>query len=106
LAQIYAPSTATRKTWIWAIPIIVVVFTFGGQILALLPAKTLNLITRENVETYPHILYLIIGSFTVVACIFALWIRYFEKGNFASVGFAHRSDAMKYNRLTKTQGGT
>ena len=97
LTQIYAPSTATRKTWIWAIPIIVLVFTFGGQIIALLPAKSLNLITRENIETYPRILYLIIGSFTVVACIFALWIRYFEKGNFASVGFTLGSHAMKYS---------
>ena len=87
MTHLYSPSSAARKTYIWAIPILVIVFTLGGQILALLPAKHLNLIAKENIETYPHILYLIIGSFTAVAIIFALWIRFFERSDFASVGF-------------------
>jgi len=95
MSQLYSVSTATRKTYIWAVPVLVIVFTFGGQILALLPAKYLNLITKENFETYPHILYLIIGSFTVVALIFALWIKLFEKENFASVGLVTSANPVK-----------
>jgi len=87
MTHLYSPSVAARKTYIWAIPVLVIVFTFGGQILALLPAKHLNLISKENVENYPNILYLIVGSFTAVAIIFALWIRFFERSDFASVGF-------------------
>ncbi len=99
MTDIYATSTSSRKTYIWAIPIIVLVFTFGGQILALLPAKYLNLVSRENIETYPYVLYLVIGSFTVVACIFALWIRFFERDNFASVGFVTTAKPVRHYLL-------
>lgn len=86
----------SRKTWIWAIPLLVIVFTFGGQILALLPAKYLGLISKESIETYPHILYLIIGSFGVVAAICILWIKFFEGSSLATVGLAFEPRAAKY----------
>ena len=56
-----------RRTWAWATFILVPVFFIGGQILFLLPAKLLGWINRENVETYPHVLNLIIGAFAVCA---------------------------------------
>ena len=99
MTHLYSPSNAARKTTIWAIPILVIVFTLGGQILALLPAKHLNLISKENIETYPHILYLITGSFTAVAIIFALWIRFFERRDFASVGFVTSASPRRHYLL-------
>lgn len=75
-----------RRTWAWATFILVPLFLVGGQIIFLLPAKLLGWITRDNVETYPHVLFLIIGAFSVAAIIFALWIRFFERRDFNSVG--------------------
>ena len=77
-----------RRTWLWAVPVLVFVFMIGGQILTLLPAKVSGLITRENVETYPQVLFLIIGSFAMVALIFVLWIRFFERRPLSSAGLS------------------
>lgn len=77
-----------RRTWAWATFILVPVFLVGGQILFLLPAKLLGWITRENVETYPYVLNLIIGAFAMCALIFWLWIRFFERRNLRSVGLS------------------
>lgn len=84
-----------RRTWAWATFIIVPVFFLGGQIMFLLPAKLLGWITRENVETYPHVLNLIIGAFAVSALIFVLWIRFFERRDFRSVGLVFDGKASK-----------
>lgn len=84
-----------RRTWAWATFVLVPVFFLGGQILFLLPAKLLGWITRENVETYPYILHLIIGAFAVSALIFALWIRFFERRDLQSVGLGLDGDATK-----------
>jgi len=77
-----------RKIWILALPFLVVAFFLVGQIVVLLIAKTLGLITRETVETYPTVLYLILGSFSLVALIFVLWLKAFEKSSLASVGLS------------------
>ena len=85
--ELYAESTpGQRNTWVWAVPVLAFVFLIGGQLLTLLPANALGLISRETVETYPTILYLIIGAFAVAALIFILWIRFFERRSLASVG--------------------
>ena len=84
-----------RRTWAWAVPVLVLVFMISGQILALLPAKFLGLITRDNVETYPQVLYLIIGAFAMVALIFVLWIRLFERRPLSSAGLALRGDKLE-----------
>lgn len=85
-----------RRTWLWAVPVLVFVFMIGGQILTLLPAKLLGLVTRENVETYPQVLILIIGSFAMVALIFVLWIRFFERRPLSSAGLEVNSSSSKY----------
>lgn len=77
-----------RKTWIWALPFLVFAFFMVGQIAVLLTAKAFGLITRETVETYPTVLYLIFGSFSLVALIFVLWLKAFEKNRLASVGLS------------------
>ena len=56
-----------RRTWIWAVPVLAFLFFILGQILVLLPTKVLGLISRETIETYPTILYLVIGAFGMTA---------------------------------------
>lgn len=82
-----------RKTWVWAVPVLVLVLFLAGQLLVLVPAKVLGLITKETVETYPTILYLVIGSFAMVALLFILWIKVFERRRLTSVGlvFSHQT---------------
>lgn len=84
-----------RRTWAWATFLLVPVFFLGGQIGFLLPAKLLGWITRENVETYPHILNLIIGAFAAAALIFVLWIRLFERRDLQSVGLGLDGNALR-----------
>ncbi len=84
-----------RRTWAWATFILVPLFFLGGQILFLLPAKLLGWITRENVETYPYVLNLIIGAFAMCALIFWLWIRFFERRNLSSVGLSFDDRSIK-----------
>jgi membrane protease YdiL (CAAX protease family) len=84
-----------RRTWIWAVPVLVFLFFILGQILALLPTKILGLSTRETIETYPTILYLVIGAFGMTALIFALWLRFFERRSLASVGLGFSTDARR-----------
>ncbi len=79
-------TNAYRQTWIWAVPFLVFVIFLAGQLLVLLPADALGLVSRETIETYPTVLYLVIGSFAVVALLFILWIKYFERRSMASVG--------------------
>lgn len=78
----------SRRTWFWAIPILLPVFLVGGQILALLPARWANLLNAETIETYPTILYFLVASFAAGFAILALWIRYFERRGLASIGIA------------------
>ena len=88
-----------RRTWPWALFILVPVFLLGGQILFLLPAKILGWISLDNIDTYPHVLHLIIGAFAAAALIFVLWIRYFERRDLASVGLGIDShSAKRYGR--------
>ncbi|MGB5492003.1 MAG: type II CAAX endopeptidase family protein [Woeseiaceae bacterium] len=77
-----------RTTWIWAVPVLVFVLFIAGQLLVLLPAKFLGQITKEAIETYPTVLYLVIGTFSMVAVLFFLWIRLFERRSLASAGTA------------------
>jgi membrane protease YdiL (CAAX protease family) len=82
-----------RRTWVWAVPFLVFVLFIVGQLVVLLTAKNLGLITRETVETYPTVLYLVIGSFSMAALLFALWIRLFERRSFAGAGLVVKSNA-------------
>ena len=82
-----------RVTWLWALPLLSVAFLVVGQISALLPLKYLGIITKENVDHYPHILYFIMGSFAMVAVLIVLWIRYFENLNLTSVGLQFNTKA-------------
>jgi len=78
--------TDYRHTWVWAVPFLVFLLFIAGQLIVLVPADALGLVTRETVETYPTILYLVIGSFAMVAVLFTIWVRLFERRSMASVG--------------------
>jgi hypothetical protein len=78
--------TDFRRTWIWAIPFLVVLMFVVGQLGVLLPADAVGLVTRETVETYPTVLFLIIGTFAMVAVLCTGWIKLFERRSMASVG--------------------
>lgn len=78
--------TDYRHTWIWAIPFLVVLMIIVGQLSVIVPADAIGLLTRETVETYPTVLFVIIGTFAMVAALCTLWIKFFERRSMASVG--------------------
>lgn len=84
-----------RRTWILAVPVLVFAFFILGQLLTLLPVKILGLASRETIETYPTILFLIFGAFGMTALIFAAWLRFFERRSWASVGLGLYEDARR-----------
>jgi membrane protease YdiL (CAAX protease family) len=75
-----------RRTWVWAIPFLMLFMLIGGQLSVLLPAKIFGLVTRETVETYPTVLVLIIGTFAMIAVLLTIWIKFFERRSMASIG--------------------
>jgi membrane protease YdiL (CAAX protease family) len=75
-----------RRTWFWAVPLVVLILFLAGQLLVILPADALGLVTEETIETYPNIFYLVAGTFTMVALLFTLWIKFFERRSMAGVG--------------------
>lgn len=85
-----------RQTWIWAVPVLVIVIFMVGQLSILLPADALGLVTRDTIETYPNVLYLVIGTFTMVALLFTLWIKFFERRSMASVGLVFNYPARTF----------
>jgi membrane protease YdiL (CAAX protease family) len=88
-----------RRVWVVATPFLLIAFLLTGQILTLLPAKYSGLITKENVEAYPHILYMLAVSFSGAAAVLLLWIRYFERRSPASVGIVfERGAASRFAR--------
>jgi membrane protease YdiL (CAAX protease family) len=84
-----------RRTWILAVPVLAFAFFIVGQILMLLPTKHLGLASRETIETYPTILFLIIGAFGMTALVFAAWLRFFERRSWASVGLGIGKDTRR-----------
>jgi membrane protease YdiL (CAAX protease family) len=90
-----AATPLSRRTWILAIPVLAFVFFIVAQISVLLPTKWLGLSSRETIETYPTILYLIIGVFAMVALIFGAWLRFFERRSLASVGLGLGDDTRR-----------
>ena len=87
--ELFEAETSThRRTWILAVPVLAFAFFIVGQVLTLLPVKLLGLASRETIETYPTILFLIIGAFGMTAVVFVAWLRFFERGSWASVGLA------------------
>lgn len=89
-------SNGYRQTWIWAVPVLVFAIFIVGQLSVLLTADAFGLVTRETVETYPNVLYLVIGTFAMVALLFTLWIRYFERRSMASVGLLFSRQAKMF----------
>ena len=90
-----AATPNARRTWILAIPVLVVAFFIIGQLLVLAPTKWLGLSSRETIETYPTILYMIIGSFAMVGLILGAWVRFFERRSLASVGLGLGNDSQR-----------
>ena len=88
-------TAARRRTWTWAVPVLVFLLFIIGQLLVLVPVKLLGLATRETIETYPTVLYLILGSFTVSGALFVLWVRCFERRSLAGAGLAVGSRTLR-----------
>jgi membrane protease YdiL (CAAX protease family) len=89
------PSANCRRTWILAIPVLAFGFFIAGQLLTLLPADHFGLISKETIETYPTILYLIIGAFGMTALLFFAWLKFFERRSWASVGMGSGDGARR-----------
>lgn len=75
-----------RRTWPWAVPLLLVVFFFAGQIVAIVPAIESGWIAEDEIETYPNILYMLFIVFGTVMLPLFLWLRFFERRSWQSVG--------------------
>ncbi|ALS96910.1 CPBP family intramembrane glutamic endopeptidase [Lacimicrobium alkaliphilum] len=82
-----------RKQKAWAVPILLLVFFFMGQVLSMVPPIEMGFFTEEEIETYPTILYMLIAGFGAPLLILALWLRFGEKRVLASIGMLRSSAA-------------
>jgi len=92
------PETQTdyRRIWVWAVPFLVLLLFLAGQLLVLLPADALGWVTRETVETYPTVLFVIIGSFAMVAVLFSAWVKLVERRSMAGVGLSFDNRSSRF----------
>lgn len=75
-----------RRTWVWAVPFLLVIIFFAGQILAIVPAIESGMIAEDEIEAYPNILYMLTVVFGSVLVLLGLWVRFFEGRGLASIG--------------------
>lgn len=73
-----------RATRAWAAGVLVLGLMIVGQLP--LREKILGLITRDAAWTYPAMLCLIVGTFAMIAFLFVLCVRLFERRSLASAG--------------------
>lgn len=85
----------SRRLWPIAIPIVLNIIVFGGQLLAALPGRFLFGFTRDTIFTYPGILYFIAGSFLMAAVLQFLWVCYFERRTLTGIGLGNSGSTLK-----------
>ncbi|NVJ97266.1 MAG: CPBP family intramembrane metalloprotease [Alphaproteobacteria bacterium] len=84
---------SARITWAWAVPLLLVVFFFMGQVAAIVPAIESGWISKDEIETYPNILYMLFVVFGAVMLPLLLWVHFFERRQIASIGILARQGA-------------
>ena len=75
-----------RKVWAWAVPFLGFIFIMAGQIIGLVPAVSTGLLDPEQIVTYPSILYMLFVIFGVIMLPLWLWLKFYEKRTFSSIG--------------------
>lgn len=96
-ADIFAePSPPKRRTWGLAQPFFVFVLLFLGQLLFLVPLDILGIISIDQTESYPSILYVLFGAFGTSTLLLLLWVRFFERGSLSGIGLSFAGRPMFY----------
>ncbi|SDD43126.1 CPBP family intramembrane glutamic endopeptidase [Kordiimonas lacus] len=84
-----------KRTWPWAVPLLLVIFFFAGQVVAIVPAIESGWIAEDEIETYPNILYMLFIVFGAVMIPLLLWVRFFERRGLASIGLVRHTGAQR-----------
>lgn len=85
-----------RRTWLLALPVLLYVLLTAGQLLTVLPALWGGLITKQNLDVYPHLLYFLGVTFAGGLAAVLLWVRYFEGRGLESVGMIFGGRAWRH----------
>ncbi len=85
-----------RKTWVFAVPFLAIVFLIAGQLITLVPVFEMGIIPEEELETYPNIIYMLFAPFLAVVLFTWLWTRFFEGRTFASVGMYNDGQPVRH----------
>lgn len=88
---IFEGTEGARLGRVWLVPLLLPVFFFIGQIIAIVPPIELGLMHQDEIETYPNILYMLFVVFGAPFLIFWGWLRFREKRSLASVGITFSS---------------
>jgi len=90
--EIYAPRQARqRRSWTLAAIVLLLVFSFGGQILAAIAGVLLGLINAQTGEMdWVGLSYILIAAFGATAILLLLWTTFFERRGPATIGLNAR----------------
>jgi len=90
--EIYAPRQARqRRSWTLAAIVLLLVFSFGGQILAAIAGVLLGLINAQTGEMdWVGMSYILIAAFGATAILLLLWTTFFERRGPATIGLNAR----------------
>lgn len=80
-----------RTNWLIALPFLTLLFFIVGQLIAVIPVFETGLLDPETIETYPSILYMLFGPFTMILVLLVCWVKFFEKRTISGLGiqFSH-----------------
>lgn len=87
--ELYAPRLAQhRRTWSVAAVILGVVFMVGGQILGMIPAIPLGLISVDGTTRgWAGDAYMLVVMFGLTALLLSGWVLWFERRPLSTIGF-------------------
>ncbi|MFC5343284.1 CPBP family intramembrane glutamic endopeptidase [Brevundimonas staleyi] len=87
--ELYAPRLARhRRTWSVAAVVMGLVFMVGGQLLGVIPAVALGLMTTEGTTSgWVGDLYMLVVMFGLTALLLTGWVLWFERRPLSTIGF-------------------
>lgn len=85
-----------RRTWLFALPLLTIVFFVVGQLLAVIPVFETGLLDPDTIEQYPDILYMLFGPFAMITVLLLCWVKFFEKRSLQGIG-------VNYSQSTKSE---
>jgi membrane protease YdiL (CAAX protease family) len=90
-------STGPIKRSIWGpmLPFLAILFLLIGQLITIIPVVEMGLVSEDEMESYPNIIYMLFAPFLAMIFLNAFIIYFFEGRTLASIGVIKTGNSFK-----------